>query len=86
MTIPSGNGALNAGDALQERLKRILNLDKVEYVNSFIERNETAVLATLRLFDKERRDALVGVNREVVERVYSHETIARQLYKVVTAL
>jgi glycosyltransferase involved in cell wall biosynthesis len=81
-----GNGALSAGDALLVRLKKILNLDKVEYVNSFIERNETAVLATLRLFEQKRRDALVEVNREVVERVYSQESIAGKLYEVVTAL
>jgi len=32
---------------------------------------------------KKRRDALVGVNREVVERVYSRESIGEQLYQVV---
>jgi len=52
-------------------------------VNSFIDRNETSVLATLRLFEQERRDALVAVNREVVERVYSQESIGRQIYSVI---
>ena len=61
----------------------MLRLDDPAYVNSFINRNETSVLATLRLFDFERREALVGMNREVVEQVYSQERIGEQLYRVV---
>jgi len=40
-------------------------------VNRFIESNEVAILATLRLFDKEKRKELVQTNKEVVRRVYS---------------
>jgi hypothetical protein len=61
----------------------VLRLDDPAYVNSFIDRNETSVIATLRLFDRERREALVGINKEVVERVYSQERIGEQLYQVV---
>jgi hypothetical protein len=68
---------------VQERLERVLRLEDPAYVNSFIDRNETSVLATLRLFEQARRNALVGVNREVVERVYSQERIGEQLYRVV---
>jgi len=60
-----------------------MKLEEARYVNNFIDRNETSVLATLRLFEQERRDALVSVNREVVERVYSQESIGAQLYSVI---
>ena len=78
-------GGMNVDPALgvQERLEKVLRLQDPAYVNSFIDRNETSVLATLRLFEQGRRDALVGVNREVVERVYSQESIGEQLYRVV---
>ena len=57
--------------------------EDIAYVNQFIDRNETSVMATLRIFEHERRKALVGVNREVVERVYSQENIGRQLLSVI---
>jgi len=78
-----GNNNTDPATNLQERLEKVLKLADPEYVNSFIDRNETSVRATLRLFERERRDALVGVNREVVERVYSQESIGEQLYRVV---
>jgi hypothetical protein len=78
-----GSGTADPALGVQERLEKVLRLEDPAYLNSFIDRNETSVLATLRLFDKKRRDALVGVNREVVERVYSRESIGEQLYQVV---
>lgn len=78
-----GSGAADPALGVQERLEKVLKLQDPAYLNGFIDRNETSVLATLRLFDKKRRDALVGVNREVVERVYSRESIGEQLYQVV---
>ena len=78
-----GSGTADPASGVQERLEKVLKLEDPAYLNSFIDRNETSVLATLRLFVHERRDALVGVNREVVERVYSRESIGEQLYRVV---
>jgi glycosyltransferase involved in cell wall biosynthesis len=78
-----GNRNADPAMALQERLEKVLKLQDAAYVNNFIDRNETSVLSTLRLFEKERRDALIGVNREVVERVYSQESIGKQLYRVI---
>ncbi len=78
-----GNDTADPDKALEARLEKVMKLEEAPYVNSFIDRNETSVLATLRLFEKERRDALVSVNREVVERVYSQESIGRQLYSVI---
>jgi hypothetical protein len=43
-------------------------------------------MATLRIFEHDRRKAIVDVNREVVERVYSQENIGRQLLAVVRGL
>jgi glycosyltransferase involved in cell wall biosynthesis len=78
-------GSMSSDPALgvQERLEKVLRLEDPVYINNFIDRNETSVLATLRLFEQERRDALVKVNREVVERVYSQESIGEQLYDVI---
>ncbi len=78
-----GNGEKDPDLGLQERLKKVLKLKDPGYVKGFIDRNETSVLATLRLFDQERREALVRVNKEVVERVYSQERIGKQLYRVI---
>jgi glycosyltransferase involved in cell wall biosynthesis len=69
--------------ALEERLEKIMKLDDAEYLNRFIDRNETAVLATCRLFDEERRAAIIKVNRQVVEQSYSQEKIGKQLYEVI---
>jgi glycosyltransferase involved in cell wall biosynthesis len=79
--IASGTADPTLG--VQERLEKVLKLADPAYVNSFIDRNETSVLATLRLFEHQRRDALVRVNREVVERVYSRESIGEQIYRIV---
>jgi len=78
-----GNAEKDPDLGLQERLKKVLKLKNPGYVKGFIDRNETSVLATLRLFDQERREALVQVNKEVVERVYSQERIGEQLYRVI---
>jgi glycosyltransferase involved in cell wall biosynthesis len=78
-----GGGTADLAAGLEERLQKVLRLDNPAYINSFIDRNETSVIATLRLFDRERREALVRINREVVERVYSQERIGEQLYRVV---
>jgi glycosyltransferase involved in cell wall biosynthesis len=78
-----GSGTNDPASGLGERLQKVLRLDDPTYLNGFIDRNETSVLATLRLFDHKRREALVRINREVVERVYSQESIGEQLYRVV---
>jgi glycosyltransferase involved in cell wall biosynthesis len=78
-----GNDVDDPDKSLQARLEEVMKLEDARFVNSFIDRNETSVLATLRLFEQERRDALVSVNREVVERVYSQESIGRQLYNII---
>ena len=78
-----GNTSADSALGVQQRLEKVLRLEDPVYVNNFIDRNETSVLATLRLFERERRDALVKVNREVVERVYSQESIGEQLYSVI---
>jgi glycosyltransferase involved in cell wall biosynthesis len=72
-------------EALKMRLEKILKLDRADNLNAFIERNETSILATLRLFDEEKRRAIIALNREVVERVYSQENIGRQLYQIITS-
>jgi hypothetical protein len=79
-----GADATNPMLGLQERLEKVLALRDAAYTNDFINRNETSVFATLRLFEQYRRDALVKVNREVVEHVYSQERIGNQLHKVIT--
>jgi hypothetical protein len=78
-----GNTSADPALGVQQRLEKVLRLEDPDYINNFIDRNETSVLATLRLFERERRDALVEVNREVVERVYSQESIGEQLYRVI---
>ncbi len=72
-------------EALQERLSRILKLERPDFVDQVFTRNETTVRATLRLFDKRTRHDLVTLNKEVVTDVYSQETVGRQLYKVITS-
>jgi len=55
-------------------------------VNRFIESNEVAILATLRLFDKEKRKEVVQTNKEVVRRVYSPSLTGKKLYQVISGL
>ncbi len=80
-----GRDIEDATKALDMRLEKILKLDRADYLNAFIDRNETSILATLRLFNEEKRRAIIALNREVVERVYSQENIGRQLYQVITS-
>jgi glycosyltransferase involved in cell wall biosynthesis len=78
-----GNGLGDPRNALEARLEKVLKLEDIDYVNRFIDRNETSVMATMRIFEHDRQKAIVDVNREVVERVYSQENIGRQLLGVI---
>jgi glycosyltransferase involved in cell wall biosynthesis len=71
--------------ALQRRLAFILKLEKTSVVDRLIESNETSVMATLRLFNEEKRKDVVARNREVAEEAFSQETIGKQLYEVITS-
>jgi glycosyltransferase involved in cell wall biosynthesis len=81
--IGQENGDPN--EALQERLKRVLKLADSEYLDRFIESNETSMLSTLRLFQTQHRQSIIEKNREVVEEVYSQESIGVRLYKAITS-
>ena len=78
-----GKEADDPGRGLHERLEKILLFKDPSYINNFIDRNETSVIATLKLFNQDLRDALVKVNKKVVEQVYSQERIGEQLHSVV---
>jgi len=56
-----------------------------EYLDRFIESNETSMLSTLRLFQTQHRQSIIEKNREVVEEVYSQESIGVRLYKAITS-
>jgi glycosyltransferase involved in cell wall biosynthesis len=71
--------------ALQKRLSKILKLNDSKFVDKFIESNETAIRATIKLFDRERREKIIQRNREVVEGAYSKEVIGKKLYDVITS-
>jgi len=80
-----GSDKTDPDRSLEERLKKISKLNDPAYLRRFIDRNETAVLATCRLFDEEKRDTIIKVNKQVVKKSYSQETIGKQLYKVITS-
>jgi len=80
-----GQGESSPDEAVEERLSRIIKLDDSRYVDRFIESNETAIIATLKLFDGERRKRLIHRNKEVVKRVYSQESIGKRLYQVISS-
>jgi glycosyltransferase involved in cell wall biosynthesis len=69
--------------ALQKRLSKILKLNDPQFVERFIESNETSITATIKLFDRERREKIIERNREVVKEVYSKEAIGKRLYDVI---
>lgn len=71
--------------ALQSRLETILKLDDPGFVNKVFERNETPVVATIRLFDPDRRESIVQINKKVVEAVYSQHVIGKKIYDVITS-
>ncbi len=71
--------------ALQQRLDKILKLDDPDFVDTVIERNETPIMATLRLLDKNKRKSLVAINKKVVETVYSQQVIGKQIYEAITS-
>jgi len=70
--------------ALQKRLSKILNLSNPEFINKFIESNETSITATIKLFDREKREKIIERNREVVYEAYSNEAVGKKLYEVIT--
>ena len=78
-----GQNSPSPDEVLQERLLKVLKLKNPKFVDKFIESNETTVLATLKLFDREKREKLIFRNKKIVETVYSAESIARKLYEVV---
>ncbi|UCB47314.1 MAG: hypothetical protein JSV25_07875 [Spirochaetota bacterium] len=71
--------------ALQKRLSKILKLNDPGFVDRFIESNETSITATIKLFDRERREKIIERNKEVVEEVYSKEAVGKKLYDVITS-
>jgi glycosyltransferase involved in cell wall biosynthesis len=71
--------------ALEKRLSKIANLNNPEFVDKFIESNETSITATIKLFDRERREKIIERNKEVVDEVYSKEAIGKRLYDVITS-
>ncbi len=71
--------------ALAKRLSKILKLDNPEFIEKVIEANETSITATIKLFDREKREKIVEKNREVVEDVYSREAVGTLLYDVITS-
>jgi len=71
--------------ALEKKLELILKLDDPDFVERFIESNETSIKATLRLFDPENRRKVIKKNREVVEEVYSQGAIGKKLYDLITS-
>jgi glycosyltransferase involved in cell wall biosynthesis len=71
--------------ALEKRLEFILRLESPGFIEQFIENNETSITATIRLFDPGNRRKVIEKNREVVEDVYSQETVGRKLYDLITA-
>jgi hypothetical protein len=72
--------------ALQDRLDTILRLSDPDFVDTVIERNETPIRATLRLLDPHKRKKIVGINKKVVQTVYSQSAIGKQIYEVITAV
>ena len=80
-----GSDKADPDRSLEERLKKILKLNDPAYLRRFIDRNETAVIATCPLFDEEKRYTIIKVNKQVVKKSYSQETIGKQLYKVITS-
>jgi glycosyltransferase involved in cell wall biosynthesis len=71
--------------ALEKKLELILKLDDPDFVERFIESNETSIKATLRLFDPENRRKVVEKNRAVVEEVYSKEAVGKKLHDLITS-
>ena len=80
-----GQEKSNPDEAVQERLSKTLKLNNPNYVKRFIESNETVILATLRLFDEEKRKEVIAKNKEVVEKTYSEEKVGKKLYEVITS-
>lgn len=80
-----GGKYFESDESLRKRLEQIPRLDDPGYLDKFIERNETPILATLKLFDESKREELIVENKKVVERVYSQENIGRKLYQVITS-
>ncbi len=73
-------------EGLEARLSKIHKLEDPEYVDKFIESNETSITATLKLFDQEKRQKIIEKNKEVVNEVYSQEIIGKRLYEVITSV
>jgi len=71
--------------ALQCRLEAILKLKDPDFVNKVFERNETPIVATIRLFDPERRNSVVDINKKVVEAAYSQHIIGKKLHDVIVS-
>jgi hypothetical protein len=71
------------GRTLEKRLSKIANLDNPDFVDKFIESNEAPITATIKLFDRERREKIIERNKEVVDEVYSKEAIGKRLYDVI---
>jgi hypothetical protein len=79
-----GRGEKEPDKALELRLQKILNLDDPEFIDNFFINNETTILATLRLFNEEKRREIIKINKEIVETVYSQDNVGKKLNEVIT--
>ena len=80
-----GRDEKDPDEALRLRLLKILDLDDQEFVDNFIINNETSVLATSRLFNEDKRTDIIRINKEIVEKVFSQNTIGQKLNEMVTS-
>jgi glycosyltransferase involved in cell wall biosynthesis len=80
-----GMGAESQDEALRRRLSVIEELDNTAKVRAILRANETPLLATLGLFEEDKRQEIVRRNKDVVQRTYSQEVVGKQLYEVMSA-
>lgn len=80
-----GMDAGGQDEALRRRLSVIEELNNAAQVKAILRANETPLLATLGLFEEDKREEMVRRNKEVVRRTYSQEVVGRQLYKMLSS-
>ena len=61
----------------------IIWMSDVNFVARVLERNETPITATIKLFNFEKRRRLIVINKRRVETAFSQEIIGKQLYEVI---
>ncbi len=80
-----GRNTSKPEEALQMKLLKILKLDEQEFLDDFIINNETSILATLRLFNEEKRRGIIKINKDIVKKVYSMDKIGMMLNKAIAS-